>query len=269
MKQDPDYDWDSVARRYVERDTTAEQTFVSLSPEPLAVIRDGASTSFEYLSSAELVAAPPATEQFVDVRERIIGNIATGLSAKPANDNSARIGDFMQTFSARRFWPLDARPDEVHIGDIAHALSLQCRYAGHCLRFYCVAEHSVLIARWLVEVGESVETALAGLMHDATEAYLVDMPRPVKRSMHEYRIHEAALWRVIAERYSLPEELPAIVHDADQRIIADELVNMRPMAWHAKHDSPLDVSIQCWEPKRAEQEFLATFEKLQNMRAVA
>ncbi|TGQ19585.1 hypothetical protein EN860_019680 [Mesorhizobium sp. M00.F.Ca.ET.217.01.1.1] len=175
----------------------------------------------------------------------------------------------MQTFTARQFWPLDARPEEVHIEDIAHALSLQCRYAGHCRNFYSVAEHSVLIARWLVDVGESVETALAGLMHDATEAYLVDMPRPVKRSLHEYRIHEAALWRVIAKRYGLPEELPAIVHGADQRIIADELVNMLPMAWHGKHDSPLGVKLELWSPNRAEQEFLAAYVALDHMRMAA
>lgn len=185
-----------------------------------------------------------------------------------ANDNSARVGDFMQTFTARQFWPLDARPDEVHIEDIAHALSLQCRYAGHCKKFYSVAEHSVLIANWIWWYSSRTD-ALTGLLHDATEAYLVDMPRPVKRSMHEYRFHEAALWKVIAERYGLPEVMPNIVHEADSRIIADELVNMRPMPWHAKHNNPLGVELQLWTPEKAEAAFLATFEKLQNLRDAA
>ncbi|RWN51462.1 MAG: hypothetical protein EOS04_24140 [Mesorhizobium sp.] len=175
----------------------------------------------------------------------------------------------MQTYTARQFWPLDARPDEVHIEDIAHALSLQCRYAGHCLKFYSVAEHSVMLARWLTEMGESDETALTGLLHDATEAYLVDMPRPVKRSLNDYRLHEAVLWKVVAERYGLPEVMPAIVHEADDRIIADELVNLRPMPWHAKHDDPLHVDLKFWTPEQAEAEFLAAYHALENMRAAA
>jgi hypothetical protein len=167
----------------------------------------------------------------------------------------------MQTYRGGIFHPLDARTDEVHIEDIAHSLSLQCRYAGHCLRFYSVAEHCVHVARWIWWHSTPMN-ALIGLLHDATEAYLVDMPRPVKRSLYDYRMHEAALWKVIAARYGLPEEMPAIVHDADKRIIADELVNMRPMAWHAKHNDPLGVSLEFWSPERAEREFLDMFRSL-------
>lgn len=58
-----------------------------------------------------------------------------------------RRGDWMQTYTGRQFWPLDPLPEDVFIEDIAHALSMQCRYAGHVTRFYSVAEHSVLIAR--------------------------------------------------------------------------------------------------------------------------
>jgi hypothetical protein len=223
--------WDSVARRYVERSDDSQD----------------------------------AVETF---GERVLWPFA------PANDNlrqvapTERKGDFMQTFTARQFWPLDARPDEVHIEDIAHSLSLQCRYAGHCRRFYSVAEHSVLIANWIWWHGSAAD-ALCGLLHDATEAYLVDMPRPVKRSMHEYRLHEAALWKVIAARYGLPEVMPDVVHEADNRIIADELVNMAPMAWHARHNDPLGVELQFWSPEEAEANFLATFEMLRNMRVAA
>ncbi|TPM59363.1 hypothetical protein FJ959_08740 [Mesorhizobium sp. B2-2-4] len=174
----------------------------------------------------------------------------------------------MQTYTARHFHPLDARPDEVHIEDIAHSLSLQCRYAGHCNRFYSVAEHSVLIANWIWWHGSAAD-ALAGLLHDATEAYLVDMPRPVKRSMHEYRLHEAALWKVIAKRFGLAEEMPALVHEADNRIISDELVNMRPMDWHAKHNNPLGIELRFWSHQEAEAAFLGTYERLQNMGVAA
>ena len=60
---------------------------------------------------------------------------------------SARKGDWMQTYTGRQFWPIDPRANEVHIEDIAHALSMMCRYNGHCRTFYSVAEHSVLVSQ--------------------------------------------------------------------------------------------------------------------------
>ncbi|WP_181168649.1 MULTISPECIES: hypothetical protein [unclassified Mesorhizobium] len=242
--------WDSAARRYVEHDTLPQETFGPMT-------------------RAEFDAAPV---EFTNDNVGLRGAAAEGARAVastvhvriPSNDNTARRGDFMQTFTARQFWPLDARNDEVHIEDIAHSLSLQCRYAGHCKQFYSVAEHSVLIANWIWWHGSAAD-ALCGLLHDATEAYLVDMPRPVKRSLHEYRLHEAALWKVIAARYGLPGVMPDVVHEADNRIIADELVNMAPMAWHAKHDDPLGVELQFWSPAEAEANFLATFAALQKL----
>lgn len=178
-----------------------------------------------------------------------------------------RTGDFMQTFTGRKYWPMDPRPHEVYIEDIAHSLSLQCRYAGHCLRFYSVAEHSVLIARHLVAT-HAPEVALAGLLHDAPEAYCVDIPRPLKPYLTNYRAVEQDNWLAIAARYQLDRELPCEVHDADNRIIADELVNLVPMPWHARHANPLGVRLRYWSPEEAETEFLATFEALMSGRAV-
>lgn len=60
--------------------------------------------------------------------------------------DEARIGDWMQTASGRMFWPVDPRPEDVEINDIAHALSLTCRYCGHVREFYSVAQHSVLVS---------------------------------------------------------------------------------------------------------------------------
>lgn len=172
-----------------------------------------------------------------------------------------RRGDWMQTYTGRKFWPLDARPEDVDIRDIAHALSMLCRYGGHSLRFYSVAEHSVHVARWLEERNYKPEVTLAGLLHDATEAYLTDVPRPLKRSLPDYRRAESALWAVIAEAFDLTgyeDDLPTAVHEADNRILADEIrQNMKPMDWHKKHDQPLGISLQFWPPGRAEREFLS------------
>lgn len=178
-----------------------------------------------------------------------------------------RTGDFMQTFTGRKYWPMDPRPHEVHIEDIAHSLSLQCRYAGHCIKFLSVAEHSVLIARSLA-AKHAPEVALAGLLHDAPEAYCVDIPRPLKPYLTNYKEIEQKNWLAIAARFQLDRELPREVHDADNRIIADELVNMREMPWHARYaGKELGVKLRYWSPEEAELEFLATFDALMAGRA--
>lgn len=188
-----------------------------------------------------------------------------GIDFAPAEP--PRTGDFMQTFTGRKYWPMDPRPHEVHIEDIAHSLSLQCRYAGHCIKFLSVAEHSVLIARSLA-AKHAPEVALAGLLHDAPEAYCVDIPRPLKPYLTNYRAIEQGNWLAIAARFGLSKELPREVHDADNRIIADELVNLVPMPWHARYaGKELGVRLRYWSPEEAETEFLATFEALMAGRA--
>lgn len=173
-----------------------------------------------------------------------------------------RKGDYMQTYTGRQYWPVDPHSDEVVIEDIAHSLSLQCRYAGHCILFYSVAEHSVHVAQWLrANYGPLI--ALHGLLHDATETYCVDVPRPLKPFLSNYKDIEQRNWEAIAKRFGLSSKMPEEVHEADGRIIADELVNLKPMDWHSKWDDPLGVSIGCWSPAVAEQEFLAEFRKLE------
>lgn len=171
-----------------------------------------------------------------------------------------RIGDFIQTFTGKAFFPMDPRSQEVDIRDIAHALSMQCRYAGHCRRFYSVAEHSVLIARWLV--GKNKPAAIYGLLHDASEAYLCDVPRPVKPYLNGYGEAELRVQAAVWAHFGLRGHVPAIVKEADDRILADELVNMTRMPWHARHADPLGVPMMYWSPAEAEREFLNTYAAL-------
>lgn len=168
-----------------------------------------------------------------------------------------RLGDWMQTFSGRQFWPLDPLPDEVHIEDIAHALSMQCRYAGHCRRFYSVAEHSVLLA---LHFHGQPDLARWALLHDASEAYLVDVPRPVKPHLMGYRQAEAAVMKAVCQRFGLPLEMPEPVHRADNRIIADERANLSTcVAEWDFNELPLGVKLQHWSPDSAEESFLGVF----------
>lgn len=205
-----------------------------------------------------------ATETFGPLEKYVAAN--DNVSRRDWNKNPPRVGDWMQTWSARKFWPLDPHAEEVFIEDIAHSLSMQCRYAGHCRRFYSVAEHSVLMARWLLP-NHGPEIALWGLMHDASEAYLVDVPRPVKPYLAGYKDAESKVMAAVCQRFGLAKEMPAIVHDADNRIIGDELENMTPMAWHARYNEPLGVSLRYWSPEKAEVEFLATFDALMSARS--
>jgi hypothetical protein len=167
-----------------------------------------------------------------------------------------RKGDWIQTFTGRPFWPLDPCADEVCLEDIAHSLSLQCRYAGHCREFYSVAQHSVLVSQAC-----SAEDAAWGLLHDAAEAYLVDLPRPIKRYSdlgNEYRAIETNLMFAIRDRFKLKGEEPESVKLADNRLLATEMRDlMAPpkMAWSVTV-SPLDICIEPWTPAQAECEFM-------------
>lgn len=180
-----------------------------------------------------------------------------------------RTGDWMQTFTGRQFWPLDPRVDEVDPLDVAHALGYQCRYAGHVRRFYSVAEHCILMSL----VMPTRELALAALLHDAAEAYVVDVPRPLKRHLYGYAQIEDRVLGVVLQRFGLQFdrdehgllELPAEVKDADNRILLDErdqLMAPPPESWSLDHLEPLGVGISSLPPHRAAEAYLARLESL-------
>jgi len=177
-----------------------------------------------------------------------------------------RKGAWMQTYLNIQFWPCDPRPDEVSIIDIAHSLSNQCRYAGHCSRFYSVAEHSVLvfkIARDVLGVTE-LPMLLAAFLHDSTEAYLVDLPRPVKHSLPGYKVLEEQLARCIEYKYGLPMgafEDP-VVKRADNIALMTEaslLLGPPPAPWEETEKPLPGCGLGCWAPEVAEREFLRQF----------
>lgn len=129
-----------------------------------------------------------------------------------------------RTFTGRYVYPLALRVDDVDLRDIAHALSNQCRFAGHIPTFYSVAQHSVLVASlappW---------AAKWALLHDASEAYLTDLPSPLKRlpEFSAYRAAEARASMVIAERFGLDAVCPDEVHAADKLALAIEMRDVR------------------------------------------
>ena len=167
--------------------------------------------------------------------------------------------DWTQTASGRQFLPLRARAEDVHIEDIAHALSLLCRFNGHCSMFYSVAEHCVRVSNILPK-----EFALWGLMHDAAEAYLGDMPRPVKDHATWFVEAEDRLLQVIIEKYGMVFPMPDDVVRADEILLATEardLMAPPPFDWGLVAD-PLPETIEPLSPTEAKTSFLLRFAEL-------
>lgn len=168
-------------------------------------------------------------------------------------------GDFIQLYSGRDFYFLNPDPEDIDEEDIAHTLSLLCRFGGHCREFYSVAQHSVLCS-YNCAPGYEFEA----LMHDASEAYLVDMPRPIKNVLKGYRDIENNLDRVIRAKYRLPLEMTAECMLIDNQMLATERRDLMPAQgkpWVWLPD-PLDFKIVPWSPEKAAQRFIERFDEL-------
>lgn len=167
---------------------------------------------------------------------------------------------WISTYSGKRFYPTNLEKSDIDINDIAHSLSNMCRFGGHSTRFYSVAEHSVLVSRSLPE-----KYALWGLLHDATEAYLVDIPSPVKQLFPEYKGLENELMKHIAKQFiGRRVAIPRIVKNVDVSILANEAAQAmkdKGEPWNLPKKT-LDVRLNFWSPKRAKTEFLTEFHEL-------
>jgi uncharacterized protein len=180
--------------------------------------------------------------------------------------SEARKGDWIQTYTGRRFYPLDPRPDEVDILDIAHALAQQCRFTGHTKTHYSVAQHSCLVSQ---HAGEA--DGLWGLLHDAAEAYISDLSRPVKQSIRAAGITlfdeiEDRIMVAVCLRYGLPPgPMPVEVNRADLLLLATEardfMAPLDPGWYHTEANGwpVLPDRIVPWGPGRAEWAFRERF----------
>ncbi len=173
---------------------------------------------------------------------------------------------YFRTYTQRVIHPLDPSPGEISIFDVAHSLSQVCRFLGHTREFYSVAQHSVLVSGLVPR-----EDALWGLLHDASEAYLCDLPAPIKHdpSFGIYRIAENRLMLAVCERYDLAPEMPQPVKLADRLLLATEfrdVTTVDDLEWITRVCGVAPASgfrvESCWAPAFAEERFLARFEKL-------
>lgn len=174
-----------------------------------------------------------------------------------------RKGDWLQTFRGGQFWPMDPRAAEIFIEDIAHALSMLCRFGGHCRDFYCVAQHCVHVSQVVPR-----QHALWGLLHDASEAYLVDLPRPIKKHSaigEHYSIAENLIQAEVCRRFGLSMTEQECVREADNILLLTEVRDLMapsPVSWRASPFKPITQTITPWSPKEAEANFLEKFREL-------
>ncbi len=174
--------------------------------------------------------------------------------------SALRVGGWMQTFTGKQFFPLDPDPEDIDIEDIAHALGMLCRYGGHSRRFYSVAEHSVQMSLF----APTRELKKWCLAHDMSEAYLVDVPRPIKKYLTNYKAIEEKLSEVIYEKFGLKGPIPPEVTELDNRILLDErdaFMKPPPADWGIP-GKPLGARLLGLYSEQARLWFLEEWEKV-------
>lgn len=162
--------------------------------------------------------------------------------------------DYIETKNGIAFHFLDPQPEEINVWDIAWSLSNQCRYTGHVQKFYSVAEHCCLLYDYAKASGVTDKLLLRTiLMHDASEAYLTDIARPIKAHIPDYKKLEVRIEQAVADKYSLMYPFPQEVRELDTRILMDERAQaMEPSnnVWGVVAE-PLEVELQFWDPPTA------------------
>jgi hypothetical protein len=156
--------------------------------------------------------------------------------------------------------------DEIDPLDIATALSNQCRFGGHVKHFYSVAEHCVHVLHEVQQQTLDIRTWRAALLHDASEAYLIDIPRPIKAYLTSYKHVQPDLLyydldkeitQVLNEKFDIVAADWTLIKDIDARICITEAqqLNVWHDGWEYRGDT-YPIKIHCWTPSKAFDEFL-------------
>jgi uncharacterized protein len=176
-------------------------------------------------------------------------------------------GPYLQTVSGRWVNPFDPDPEQLDAGDIARALANLCRFGGHSRSFYSVAQHSVIVSRLVEERTGDAQDAFAALMHDATEAYLGDMPHPLKHRSPlgtAYKAAEDHLEQALRDRFGIKPDVPEIKR-VDKALLAAERRAFSAERWHwpeLEGVEPLDVELAAWPPDEAARAFAERYAEL-------
>ena len=142
------------------------------------------------------------------------------------------MSNFITTYSNIKFNPIEPEVKDISIKDIAHSLSLMTRANGHFKEFYSVAQHSIYCANEAITRGYSSKVALACLIHDASEAYLADITRPVKKNLFKYLEIEENLQTLIYDKFiqeQLTEDELELVHSIDNSMLYYEFIHYKDL----------------------------------------
>jgi 5'-deoxynucleotidase YfbR-like HD superfamily hydrolase len=181
-------------------------------------------------------------------------------------------GPYLQTVSGRWVNPFDPDPDQLDAGDIARALANQCRFGGHSRVFYSVAQHSVIVSELVEQRGGDAEDVFAALMHDASEAYLGDMPHPIKHRSSlgaAFKAAEDHLEAALRERFRIKADVPEIKR-ADRALLATERRAFSAEGWHwpeLEGVEPLELQLEALAPDEAAQAFAQRYAELDARRS--
>ncbi len=168
---------------------------------------------------------------------------------------------YVSTFLGNRFYFCDPRIDDVHIEDIAHGLAFQCRFNGQTRAFYSVAQHSLLVASLVPS-----RLRLAALLHDAAEAYLGDMVKPLKQCFPAFSAMEAKVMAIIGKRFGVDTFTAAAIKRADLIALATEKRDLMPNStepWPSLRGlQPTPTRIVPMAPVEANEGFLEMYRQL-------
>lgn len=204
--------------------------------------------------------------------------------------------NWIQTYHGGSISLENPNPDDIQIEDIAHALSLICRFTGHVKQHYSVAEHCVLQATYAMNKTRDKNLALWGLLHDAPEAYLGDVSTPLKSMLPHYKVLEDNMMDVIGRKYGLwsvdvngnkiskiDDEnrqlfIPRYIKDLDASILLNERNQLlksydrwevddtheplQPLPHSYYGEFPFGEKLPCWSPQQAKDNYLSIFKLL-------
>jgi 5'-deoxynucleotidase YfbR-like HD superfamily hydrolase len=180
-------------------------------------------------------------------------------------DYADREGNWITTFTGKRFYPLDPREEDIDIVDIAHSLSILNRFTGHTEFPFSVGQHSLHVSYALdTELNQSKQVQLAGLLHDASEAYVNDLATPLKRMLPEYCSAEKAILDCIDSKFNIATHDP-VVKEADTRALVTEARRLcSGETWYKTSPWPAPYSYEIKEVpwREIKQEFLDRFQHL-------
>jgi hypothetical protein len=166
---------------------------------------------------------------------------------------------WIETYTGQQFFFKHAADQEIRLADVAHSLSMQCRYNGHTLRFYSVAEHAVLLALAAERDGRTPLECLTMLHHDDGEYIISDLPRPIKVLLPAFKAAEAQVETAVARAFGTIYPFPDWLKDMDTRALVDErrqAMSASGHEWGTDGMEPVGIVLRFWGPSEAKEMFL-------------